>query len=115
MRIDSLLDPAVEVTVTGIVENNGEQMTVITVKFQSGQLPFLDVQVDGLPFTCMDLSNVFIGDASDGSVPTPVFYMPFVQQPDRRPVWGDAFHLQPGDESLEPPGDLIPMMLFSQR
>ncbi|KAL5050526.1 hypothetical protein BDW71DRAFT_216477 [Aspergillus fruticulosus] len=52
MCVDSLLDPAVEVTVTGPVENNG-------------------VQVDGLPSNCMVLSNVFTGDASGGPVPTP--------------------------------------------
>ncbi|KAL4906359.1 hypothetical protein BDW74DRAFT_177373 [Aspergillus multicolor] len=49
MCVDSLMDPAVTVTVTGPVQNNG-------------------VQIDGLPSNCMVLNSVFTGD---GLIPTP--------------------------------------------
>ncbi|KAJ5778834.1 hypothetical protein N7457_006554 [Penicillium paradoxum] len=52
MCAESLNDPAVTVTVTGPVENNG-------------------IQIDGLPSTCMVLANVIDGDAVNGPVPTP--------------------------------------------
>ncbi|KAI9375086.1 hypothetical protein BJX61DRAFT_540112 [Aspergillus egyptiacus] len=52
MCVDSLMDPAVTVTVTGPVNNNG-------------------VQVDGLPSNCMVLSNVIDGSAVGGPYPTP--------------------------------------------
>ncbi|BCS29266.1 uncharacterized protein APUU_70836S [Aspergillus puulaauensis] len=49
--VDSLVDPAVSVTVTGPVENNG-------------------VQIDGLTSQCMVLGNVITGDV-EGPVATP--------------------------------------------
>ncbi|KAJ5492832.1 hypothetical protein N7539_001578 [Penicillium diatomitis] len=52
MCAESLADPSVHVTVTGPVQNNG-------------------VQIDGLPSTCMVLSNVFDGNAAGGPRPTP--------------------------------------------
>ncbi|KAJ5319086.1 hypothetical protein MYU51_013869 [Penicillium brevicompactum] len=52
MCVESLSDPAVSVTVSGPVENNG-------------------VKVEGLPSNCMVLSTVFDGDAAGGPVPTP--------------------------------------------
>ncbi|OQD79782.1 hypothetical protein PENANT_c044G06847 [Penicillium antarcticum] len=52
MCAESLSNSAVTVTVTGPVQNNG-------------------IQIDGLPSTCMVLSNVFDGNAAGGPVPTP--------------------------------------------
>ncbi|CAG7946117.1 unnamed protein product [Penicillium nalgiovense] len=52
MCAESLSNPAVTVTVTGPVQNNG-------------------IQIDGLPSNCMVLSNVFDGNAAGGPVPTP--------------------------------------------
>ncbi|KAL4763885.1 uncharacterized protein BDW70DRAFT_130791 [Aspergillus foveolatus] len=101
MRADSLLDPSVDDTIIGPVENNDKLMTAIPVNFESANYRSLVFNAAA----CLLLACIF-WTSSLAMLPTVLcqtvwLCMPFVQHPDPGSACGVAFHLQPDDESLE--------------